>query len=118
MARRFILICLFLEYCVVAGAAVNAPQMPFAFVENRGQAEARVRYIGNGPDFKAWFQETGVVFQQGEAVARVEFAGSRRGVAIDAIEPTGATANYIRGGDPKQWKTNLPFFGALRYRGV
>jgi hypothetical protein len=118
MARRFILICLFLECCVGADAAVNAPQMPFAFVENRGQADARVRYIGSGPDFKAWFHATGVVFQQGEAVARVEFAGSERGVAIDAIEPTGATANYIRGGDPKQWKTNLPFFGALRYRGV
>jgi hypothetical protein len=40
---------------VIARAEANpiSPHIPFSFVENRGQSDTSVRYIGTGPEFKA-----------------------------------------------------------------
>ncbi|MEP6717383.1 MAG: SBBP repeat-containing protein, partial [Terriglobia bacterium] len=103
--------------CQASGTAAQ-PQLPFTFVENRGQTEPCIRYIGTGPNFKAWFEGGGATFQQGSATERMEFVGGAPSPSIEAVEPTGATANYLRGGDPNKWKTNLPLFSGLRYRGV
>src|SRR4051812_27482520 len=86
--------------CIGAAAGAGSPQLPFAFVENKGQYEAGVRYIGNGPEFKAWFRDGGVTFQHGAAVAAARFVGGRANPRIEALDPIGATANYLRGGDP------------------
>lgn len=102
----------------VAGSVAGAPRLPFTFVENKGQSDAAIRYIGNGPEFKAWFRDGGVTFQQGAAGTSVQFVDGNRGPRIEALAPTGATANYLRGSDPEAWQTGLPLFGMLRYRGV
>jgi hypothetical protein len=102
-----------------AGAATNpiSPRMPFVFVANQGQADARVRYIGSGNEFKAWFEDRGVIFQQGKTAVRVSF-GSSALPRITPETPTGARANYLRGSDPRGWHTDLPLFGAVRYAGL
>jgi hypothetical protein len=111
------------NFLLAAGLATPAmksmasPHMPFAFVENRGQADAHVRFIGTGPEFKAWFEDRGVILQQRETVVSVTFEGGAK-PAIGAEEPLGGTANYLRGRDPAGWQTNLPLFGEIRYTGV
>jgi hypothetical protein len=117
--RESIGLCLFAT--AVSGFAASSPSspvMPFSFVENRGQAEAAIRYIGNGPRFKAWFYDRSVSLQQGSAVTRVRFEGGSGSPAIEASDRLGATANYLRGGDPKSWQTGLPLFSSIHYRGV
>jgi hypothetical protein len=91
--------------------------LPFAFVENRGQADPAVRYIGTGPEFKAWFRSNGVVLQQGETAVRLTFAGRTAATtpAIHAADPIGATANYLRGNKPADWRTGLALYGAIHY---
>lgn len=92
--------------------------MPFAFVENLGQAEAHVRYIGTGPEFKAWFEDQGVILQHREAAISVTFEGSAAEPRVLAIQPLGGRANYLRGPNPARWRTDLPLYGEIRYTGV
>jgi hypothetical protein len=95
-----------------------SPSMPFTFVENQGQADRKVRFIGNGPDFKAWFRNDGVTLQHGSAVTQVHFENGAGTPGIEAAEPLGATANYIHGNNPAQWQTALPLFSMVHYQGV
>jgi hypothetical protein len=95
-----------------------SPAMPFSFVQNKGQTDPDIRYIGNGPHFKAWFRDDEVTLQQGDAVTRVRFEGARPHPRIEANDPLGAKANYLRGTDRSRWQTDLPLFGSIIYRGV
>ncbi len=72
-ATPLMIVCLFSG--VIAHAETNpslpasaSPRIPFAFAANRGQADPQVRYIGAGPEFKAWFEDRGVTLQKGGAV--------------------------------------------------
>jgi Beta-propeller repeat len=126
------LITSFVLSAATAGAVTVAgsPRIPFAFVQNRGQASPSVRYIGMGPEFKAWFENRGVTLRHGKTTVRIVFedgavsAGARPQpvtagtVRIDADNPIGARANYLHGSDPRQWQTDLPLFGAIHYNGV
>jgi hypothetical protein len=95
----------------------DSPHVPFAFVENRGQADAHVRYIGTGPELKAWFEDRGVILQRSETVVRVAFEGGAV-PTIGAGSPLGSKANYLHGNDPSHWQTDLPMFGEIRYGGI
>ncbi len=100
-----------------AGPAESSgtPRIPFGFAENRGQAAGEIRYIATGADMKAWFESAGFVVQRGSAAVRVEFAGAERDPQIEALDPTGASVNYLRGSDPTAWRTGVPLYGAIRY---
>jgi len=95
-----------------------SPQMPFSFVENHGQTDPHVRVVGDGPRFRAWFDDNGVLLRQGTGTVRIDFVGAQPQPAITLAEPIGALANYLHGSDPARWQTNLPMFRAVRYDGV
>jgi hypothetical protein len=95
----------------------NSPQIPFAFAENRGQADPRVRFTGNGPEFKAWFEDRAVILQQGQTAVIISFVDGAD-ATIEAAEPTGAKVSYLRGSDPRRWQPDLPLFASLRYSGI
>ena len=105
---------------VLTGQQAALPRLNFTFVENRGQTDVHVRYLGSGPDMRAWFKSDSVIFKSGEAVVTMKFAG-----ALAATQPvikpgfdTGERTNYILGFDTQQWKVNLPVFSAIRYAGI
>ncbi len=100
------------------GMSPSSPQMPLTFVENRGQTDPRVRAIGSGPKFKAWFEGEGVVLQQGSASMYVGFEGAGPHAEVRLTDPIGATANYFHGNEPGHAQTNIPLFGAVHYDGV
>ncbi len=119
--KRFFLILCLVPICNAGpGAGSASPKMPFAFVENRGQAAPEVRYTGSGPDFKAWFEDRAVILQQGQTAVRITFTGHVN-MAAPTIQPgsnTGAKANYLRGNDPAHWQTSLPLYSELTYSGI
>src|SRR5579883_1882433 len=102
--------------CAVPAESAGAPRIPFGFTENSGQAAAEVRYIATGADMKAWFECKGFLVQRGAAAVRIEFAGASRDPQIEGFDPTGASVNYLRGNDPRGWRTGVPLYGAIRYR--
>jgi len=122
MVRSLLLAAWSALYCSSAFSqmvgAPGSPQMPFTFVENRGQADARVKVVGSGPRFRAFFENDGVEFEQGGAALQVEFAGAGKQPSIRPIDPLGASANYLHGNDPARWQTNLPLYKAVFYDGV
>jgi hypothetical protein len=104
-----------------AAANSSAPHIPFSFVENRGQADPSVRYIGTGPEFKAWFQDHGVVLRHGRTTVKLVFEGpgAMKGKpGISADNPIGARANYLYGTDPRLWQTDLQLFGSIHYTDI
>jgi hypothetical protein len=105
--------------------AVTKPgtvRIPFAFVQNSGQYDARVRYVGAGSEFKAWFEDRGVILQRGTTAVRISFESRAPQPGVDPViaaeNPIGATANYLRGSDPRLWRTGMPLFSTIRYTGV
>jgi len=130
----FIRICTIAAFFVFSGMAARliagsgSPHVPFTFAENRGQADPSVRYIGSGSEFKAWFEDRGVILRQGKTTVKIAFEGTAADVksqatmtartTIIAGDPLGAKANYLFGSDPGQWQTDLPLFGSIRYKSV
>jgi len=88
--------------------------MPFSFVENHGQAPELVRFIGNGPQFKVWFEERGFVLQQGNDTTKVRFDGGLSNPRITPSDPNGANASYFSG-STENWKSGLPLFNTISY---
>ncbi len=95
-----------------------SPRMPFSFVENQGQTDPAVRFIGNGPQFRAWFENTQVRLQQGTAATGFHFVGGAENPRITASQPMEAVTNYFRGTDPGKWRAGLPMYSLIRYTGV
>jgi len=123
MARcKFFLTCC----CLIASSGLisaatpspSSPQVPFSFVENRGQADPRVRAVGSGPRFKAWFEDDGVVLQQGASTIHLGFESALPRPVVTLADPSGAHANYLRGADSALWHTDIPMFKAVRYADV
>jgi len=113
-----------IAFCLVATAQAKtdspSPHIPFAFVENQGQADPAIRYIGAGAEFKAWFHNHGVILQQGQTAVQITFAGrlAPGDPVITARNPLAAHANYLHGSDPRHWQTNLPLFNAIEYKEI
>jgi hypothetical protein len=100
------------------GAAFE--RLPLVFVPNAGQSEARVRFLAQvgGVSF---------FFTRGEAV--LAFARGERGQALalrfldanPAVQVVGrrrglGRVSYLRGTDPRAWRSGLPTFAELVYR--
>ena len=98
-------------------------RVPFTFVENRGQTDAIVHYLGSGPGFRAWFEAGEVSFRKGDVTVQMQFENALRDPArartMYAKEnPLEARANFLIGSDPSRWRTDLPLFSTLVYDGV
>lgn len=104
------------------GRAANTPSLviPFKFVENRGQVDPSVLYIGTGPEYKAWFRATGVVLQRNATVIGFAFDRGPAGpdIRVEADQAIGARANYLLGRDARGWQTGLPLYGRVIYKGI
>ncbi len=77
-----------------------------------------MRFTGQGPQFKAWFEDRSVVFQQAAATVRMSFERGAGKPEIQAAQPLGAMANYLTGQESDKWTANIPMFGSIYYRQV
>lgn len=124
----------------------NYGRLPLHFVENQGQATQEVKYyaIGSGPGLS--FTRDGLVITLAPAprktapaspsrslpgtenptkaarakkpgpVVRLIPLGLRPGVEISGADPLPGKGNYFSGNDPRNWRRDLPTFGAVLYR--
>jgi hypothetical protein len=93
-------------------------RLPIYFVANRGQSDPRVAYYVPGGDTTVYFTEEGITYAlagQGRRWAvKLDFVGAETREPVGEHE-TPAVVSYFRG-DPADWKTGIPTFGAIRYR--
>jgi hypothetical protein len=95
---------------------------PLSFEANAGQADGRVSFIGRGGGYGLYLmRHEAVLAMRGNGrTTRVSMrlVGSRRTAPPDGEEPLPGTANYFIGNDPARWRTGVPTWGKVRYRGV
>ncbi len=97
-----------------------------AFVENRGQADAEVRYYARGDRYGFYFTDRSIVLaflpEQGGrrtaprdgVVASLQFVGANAHARIDGAQVSG-TVNYLHGSDPSGWQTGVRRYSELTY---
>jgi hypothetical protein len=112
--------------------------LPLSFEENRGQADAEVKYVARGPGYALFLTQTEAVLSLrsagGEApskrerprprrasqpaVLRMRLRGANPAPAVTGEGETGVRTNYFRGDDPQNWHTDVARFGRVRYAQV
>ena len=119
-------------------------KLPMAFEPNQGQTDPRVRYLSHGTGYELFLtnQEAVLTLQQHQAagkadssaallasrsktpsvvktsVLRMRFEGSNSTPKIAGTNPLPGKINYFIGNDPAKWHTDIPSYGAVRYKNV
>jgi uncharacterized repeat protein (TIGR01451 family) len=100
-----------------SGRVARLGSAPLAFIENRGQLDARVAYYLQGAETSAYFTSEGMTLVLKDRwVVKQTFTGARNGVP-DAGPPAAARIDYFKG--PRSaWKTGIRTFRSVDYRGL
>ncbi len=120
----FLLRVVCLSTSIVAAAPVLASaggrrEIPRFFEPNRGQADARARFLMRSGAGTVFFTGSEVAVTAPDASPlRVLFVGSDPAARIEGAEPRPGTVNYFIGSDPRQWRSGLPRYAEVRYSGL
>jgi hypothetical protein len=96
--------------------------LPVAFVENRGQVDAKVRYYAQGERYAFYLTRDEVVLSFANQAAtedlalRLRFPGSNPRREIEGQARAAGEINYFRGNDPAAWRTSIPRYAQIAYR--
>ena len=97
-------------------------KLPIFFGRNDGQADPQFKYLSRGNGYDLYMGENEILLQGQEtgssrASLRMRFLNSSN-VTLSAEDGLPGKSNYLVGHDRSQWRTSIPQFGKLRYRGV
>jgi uncharacterized repeat protein (TIGR01451 family) len=122
-----------------ARAAWQYGNLPLSFEPNLGQADRRAEFVSRGRGYTLLLNagetviglrhETGpggAFERRGEGGARrvestvlhMRLVGADERARATAEQPLPGRSNYFIGNDRRQWRTNIPTYGRVRYRGV
>ncbi len=109
-------------------------QLPAPFIANIGQIDSPMRFEVRGMGETLWFQAGGVMLNlsaphpNASTEQPLDLKGTRNSITIhrtfdyadpntivEGIKPLPGIANFFIGSDPKQWRTNVPTYGAVVY---
>jgi uncharacterized repeat protein (TIGR01451 family) len=111
-----------------SGPASN--RLPLSFVPNQGQTDPSVRFQAHGAGGTLFFTPNEVVLSlpidsvasatndQPGSVLRLHFESANPAPDITGTQRLPGIANYFIRNDPASWRTNLPTYGSIIYRGV
>jgi uncharacterized repeat protein (TIGR01451 family) len=121
-----------------AGLRVLPTQMPLIFESNRGQTDARVKFLSRGAGYRLFLTRDAAVLELGTgrrankseggphenpqdgralSVVRMGLSGANGAMVVGDRQLPGKS-NYFIGNDPAQWRRNVPQFAQVRYRNV
>ncbi|HLM58440.1 MAG TPA: SBBP repeat-containing protein [Pyrinomonadaceae bacterium] len=104
-------------------------RIPLSFEANQGQAEGPADFLARGAGYSLFLRATEAVFalrvHEGDAardsqlkVLRMRLEGADDSARAEGADELEGKANYLVGDDPSRWRTNVPTFGSVHYRGV
>jgi hypothetical protein len=125
----------------LTGSAIAAPtptsaygQLPLSFEPNQGQTAPEVRFLSRGPGYQLYLTPHEAVLTLHKsapkaetsarptptegAVVRMHLDGTNPTTAISGQSPLPGKVNYLRGNDPKQWRTDIPTYEKVKYTNV
>ena len=117
--------------------------LPLYFIENKGQIDPAVRFYVKTSDQTLFFTDEGIVFdlfrwekatekrmegvEKGRQAAGAKkerlvfnlgFENAREGILIEGLDRQDAVINHLAGDDGRKWKTGIPTYKGVVYRGV
>jgi hypothetical protein len=117
-------------HATCATAATTMPRLPLQFEINRGQHPAEVTFAARGRGYGILLTSTGAVLtmtapavsggpaMSGAAAMRMTFAGANPAPRVSGLDALPGKANYIRGRDPRAWRTNIPTYARVASREI
>jgi hypothetical protein len=95
--------------------------LPLDFVEARGQGDETARFVARHGRFAASLEPRAIrLFLAGARSADVAltFEGASEDVSITGEAERKSRYNFFIGNDSQKWRSNVPAFGGVRYRGL
>jgi len=102
---------------LVQPADAGYGRVPMYFVENRGQFEAKAKYVARGGGLTAYFDTESVVVTAGQGSLRLSFPGANPAPRLEGMGPAAARINFLVG-NPSQWRKDLAAWDAIAYRAI
>jgi hypothetical protein len=118
-------------------------QLPLSFEANQGQADERVQFLAHGDGYSLFLTRTEAVlalFGTADPVAtgvqpmpaarngasqprrgsvlRMTLIGGNPATPAIGVDELPGKSHYFVGNDPKQWRSNVPTYGQVRFAGV
>jgi hypothetical protein len=115
--------------------------LPISFEINQGQTAQEAKFLSRGKDSTLFLTATGAVLalsrfqhdvaKSAEAEANppfsntsiaaaltISFVGANGAPVMVGLEAFPGKVNYIKGSDPKLWRTNIPTYAKVKYESV
>jgi regulation of enolase protein 1 (concanavalin A-like superfamily) len=86
------------------------------FIPNKGEMPDQVRYVATTTGQQAYITSNEISIR-GSAVS-VRFVGAQAALSGEGENPLPGQASFITGNNPERWQTNLPLYGAVKYRNL
>ena len=108
-------------------------RLPLTFEENRGQTDARVKFLSRGNGYALFLTSTEAVLKlrapssttrrkdsprNAFSAIRIRLKGADPTSRIAGVRELAGKSNYLIGRDPKRWHTNVPTFASVRAANV
>jgi len=120
-------------------------RLPLSFEANMGQTAPEVQFLSHGPGYELFLtrQEAVLALRRGKAtsaprsnrarylselrkaertakssVLRLQFAGANPAAEISGVNRLPGRTDYFIGNDPRNWRTGVPSYGKVAYRGL
>ncbi|MBE1489405.1 DUF7948 domain-containing protein [Plantactinospora soyae] len=96
--------------------------LPLTFVENRGQADGRVRYLAHGTRYGFFFTPDSLVMsllERGGATGVnlfLDYVGANPDVSVDVAEQAPGRVSYLRTAGSTESRAGLPSYAEVVYR--
>src|SRR5712691_94881 len=92
-----------------------------SFEENRGQSDPAVRFLSHGRGYSVFLTSTEqtiayVANKKPGPVLRMKLIGANPQPEISGVDRLPGKANYLIGGDSRQWQTDIPTYARVRYQ--
>ena len=94
-------------------------EMPLAFELNRGQTDAKVKFLTRAQNFTVFLMPGETVLRgRNDDVLRLTLQNANKSPKVEGENRQRKITNYYVGGDRSKWLEGVPNFGQVRYRDV
>jgi uncharacterized protein (TIGR03437 family) len=107
-------------------ARLKMAQVPLGFESNQGQTDRAVKFFSRGAGYALFLTPTEAVFKlrptapagKEPSVLRMKLLGADGTAKISGAAQQPGTANYFVGNDPNKWRTGVPTYERVNFRGI
>ncbi len=119
----------------------NFAKLPLSFEMNQGQSPTPVKFISRGSGYTLFLTADEAILKlrssatetdrrhltrpqssrhevNSSSTLRMSLVGANSGVKISGLDEQPGKSNYLIGNDPSRWRTNVPNYSQISYKGA